>query len=94
MSKLPAPPKNCPLCDTMWSAINEHNNAHCYECGMDWSDMEDFHHVGQWIDVDGEPVHVLADPNMSEETRRAIESLVRAARKHLDSLPDEPPDEP
>lgn len=38
-------------------------------------------HVGQWMNVDGEPVHVLADPNMSEETQHALEELVRAARK-------------
>jgi len=50
---------------------------------MAWSEMEDFHHVGQWIDVDGEPVHVLADPNMSDETRRALQELVRAAKKMI-----------
>lgn len=41
-------------------------------------------HVGQWMDVDGEPVHVLADPNMSDETRDALTELVRAARKMVD----------
>lgn len=38
-------------------------------------------HVGQWIDVDGEPVHVLADRNLSEDVREALEELIRAARK-------------
>ena len=39
MNKLPAPPKNCPQCDVMWSMINEHNNAYCAECDLHWSDM-------------------------------------------------------
>jgi len=38
-------------------------------------------HVGMWLDVDGEPVHVLADPNMSEETAAAIAKIVRAVRE-------------
>lgn len=42
-------------------------------------------HVGQWINVDGEPVHVLADPNMSEETREALVALARAARKMVEN---------
>lgn len=41
-------------------------------------------HVGQWMDVDGKPVHVLADPNMSQETRDALSELVRAAMKWVD----------
>jgi len=84
MSRLPAPPKNCPLCDTMWAAINEQNNAYCAFDDMHWSEMEDFHHVGQWMYVDGEPVHVLAAPNMSDETYIALQELVRAAKKMLD----------
>jgi hypothetical protein len=44
---------------------------------------DDLHggHMGQWIDVDGEQVHVLADPNMDEKTANAIAELVRAVRK-------------
>lgn len=42
-------------------------------------------HVGQWLDVDGEHVHILADPNMSEETAEALRKLVRAVRKQLDT---------
>lgn len=38
-------------------------------------------HRTMYLDVDGEPVRVLADPNMSDETRAAIEKLVRAARR-------------
>lgn len=41
-------------------------------------------HIGQYLDVDGEPVHLLADPNMSKESAEAISDLVRAARKYLD----------
>lgn len=46
-------------------------------------------HVGQWINVDGEPVHVLADANMSDATRDALVTLARAARKMVDErVPD------
>jgi hypothetical protein len=38
-------------------------------------------HVGMWLDVDGEPVHMLADPNMSEETKNALAELVRLVRE-------------
>lgn len=36
---------------------------------------------GFWMEVDGSPIHVNGDPNMSEETREAIANLFRAARK-------------
>lgn len=42
-------------------------------------------HEGFWVDIDGEPVHFLADPNMSEETANALAELVRAARKAIDA---------
>jgi hypothetical protein len=42
-------------------------------------------HIGQWMNVDGEPVHVLADPNMSDGTRDALLELVRAARKMVEN---------
>lgn len=45
-------------------------------------------HDGQWMDVDGEPVHVLADPAMSDATRKALEDLVRHTRKMLDAMPE------
>lgn len=41
-------------------------------------------HEGFWMDVDGEPVHMLADPNMSEETAEALSEVVRAARRMLE----------
>lgn len=41
-------------------------------------------HVGFFADVDGEPIHVLGDPNMSEETLNALRELARAARKAID----------
>lgn len=46
-------------------------------------------HVGQWLNVDGGPVHLLADANMSAETANALAELVRAARKQMaDRKPD------
>lgn len=39
------------------------------------------------MNVDGEPAHFLADPNMTPETWAALESLVRAARVELDKMP-------
>lgn len=39
------------------------------------------------MDVDGDPVHFLADPNMTPETKAALEALVRAAKKHMDDKP-------
>lgn len=41
-------------------------------------------HTGFWLNVDGEGVHVLGDPSMSEETANALRELVRAARKHVE----------
>lgn len=41
-------------------------------------------HEGFYMDVDGEPVHMLADPNMSPETAEALAKLVRHVRKLLD----------
>ena len=44
-------------------------------------------HVGMWLNVDGEPVHMLADPAMSDKTAKALAELVRAARKMIDAIP-------
>jgi len=44
-------------------------------------------HKGFYMDVDGEPVHMLADPNMTPETQAALEALVRAARKMVEAMP-------
>lgn len=44
-------------------------------------------HKGFYMDVDGDPVHFLADPNMTPETKAALEALVRAAKKHMDDKP-------
>ncbi len=41
-------------------------------------------HVGQWLDVDGEAVHILAAPDMSEETAEALRELVRIARREIE----------
>lgn len=41
-------------------------------------------HVGFWTQVDGEPVHMLADPDMSPETAEALAHVIRAARKMVE----------
>jgi len=48
-------------------------------------------HVGMWLDVDGEPIHVLADPNMSEETANALREITRAVRR-MDAEQSKPAD--
>lgn len=55
----------------------------------DEDDTEDFPdpyggHVGFFVDVDNEPMHVLGDPNMSEETLNALKAMARAARKAIE----------
>lgn len=35
------------------------------------------------MDVDGIPTHFLADPNMTPETKAALEGLVRAVRNQV-----------
>lgn len=51
-------------------------------------------HVGFYADVDGEPMHVLGDPNMSDETLKALQAMARAARKAIEdgTLPREDDD--
>jgi hypothetical protein len=44
-------------------------------------------HNSFYMDIDGEPVHMQANPNMSPETEAALVALVRAARKMLDAIP-------
>lgn len=59
---------------------------------LDMSPPADLHggHVGMWMEADGEPFHVLGDPNMSEETAEALRQVVRAARRMVDKgKPDE-----
>lgn len=46
-------------------------------------------HTGFWIDVDGEGAHVLGDPNMSEETAKALAEVIRAVRKNYPEEPTE-----
>lgn len=38
-------------------------------------------HKGQWVMIDGEPIHILAAPNVSEETLQGMAEIVRAVRK-------------
>jgi hypothetical protein len=45
-------------------------------------------HTGFYIDhpdLQGEPIHVLGDPNMDQKTRLAIVELAKAARRYLDA---------
>lgn len=44
-------------------------------------------HNSFYFNVDGEWVHMQADPNMTPETEAALVELVRAVRKHIDTLP-------
>jgi hypothetical protein len=41
-------------------------------------------HRGFLIDVDGQPVHVLGDPNMPEKTREALREVARLARRAVE----------
>jgi hypothetical protein len=66
----------------------------CSECVWDefTDDLEDIPdnpdfegHVGFWMDVPGAaPIHVLGDPNMSEETANALRKLAEAAQKYVE----------
>lgn len=40
-------------------------------------------HTGFWIDVDGQPVHVLGDPEMSKDLIEALADMAREARKMI-----------
>jgi hypothetical protein len=41
-------------------------------------------HVGFWAEVNGQPIHFLGDPGMSEETLDALKEVARAAMKWMD----------
>lgn len=41
-------------------------------------------HVGFWVEVDGQPVHMLGDLHMSEETLDAVKEIARAAMRMLE----------
>lgn len=49
-------------------------------------------HVGFWADVDGQPIHILGDPNMSEETLNALKEMARAVLKQQ-AQKDAPPND-
>lgn len=38
-------------------------------------------HIGQWVMVDGEPIYILAAPNVSAETIQGMAEIVRTVRK-------------
>lgn len=40
---------------------------------------------GFYMNVDGEPVHMLADSDMTEKELDLLENIVRAARKRMDA---------
>ncbi len=52
---------------------------------------EEIQHDGFFTTVDGNPVHIQGDPNMSDETMAALANVIRAAIKQVDS--DNPPSE-
>ena len=47
-----------------------------------FTDLHGGHH-DVTLDVDGEQVRMLADPNMSEETKEALRNLYRAAKQQV-----------
>lgn len=49
-------------------------------------------HQGFWMNVDGEMVHMLADPEMSAETAEALGMLVKHVRKLMDEGHFDDPD--
>lgn len=60
--------------------------AYCGETDCDETCTIVLHdgHEGMWLEVDGEPVHMLADPDMSDETAEALREMVQAARRMMD----------
>lgn len=42
-------------------------------------------HVGFWVEVDGQPAHVLGDPNMDDKTAAALAELIRCAIRAVDN---------
>jgi plasmid maintenance system antidote protein VapI len=41
-------------------------------------------HEDVWIEVDDHQQHVLGDPNMSEETKKALAEMIKAVTKAID----------
>ncbi|GIK63853.1 MAG: hypothetical protein BroJett018_16470 [Chloroflexota bacterium] len=62
---------------------------HCDDCDFTWDKADLEEHWGSfdqgfYTEVDGQAIHVLGDPNMSEETFEALKELARLAMKAVD----------
>jgi len=42
-------------------------------------------HKGFWIDVDGQPIHILGDPEMSKELVEALANMARELRRGVEA---------
>lgn len=42
-------------------------------------------HQGFWSQADGQPIHILGDPNMSDETLHAIQELAKAVMHMMEN---------
>jgi len=82
----------CPNCGAVFGG-DEYVSQRCSACGwqngdkLDTEDDDEFPseelggHQDVWIEVDGKQQRVLADPNMSEETKKALAEMIKAATR-------------
>ncbi len=61
--------------------------------GMPKNHLQKRKHVGFWVEVDGQLVHMLGDLHMSEETLDAVKEITRAAMRMLEKKAAEIEDE-
>lgn len=52
--------------------------------GMPKNHLQKRKHVGFWVEVDGQPIHMLGALHMSEETLDAVKEITRAAMRMLE----------
>lgn len=63
---------------------DEPSLADLYPLEVD-DDIDPRERTGFYTSVDGDPVHIQGDPEMNEETFQALQELIRAAQRALDS---------
>lgn len=73
----------CPVCGVVdsWGEYIDNDEADEFNdlCSHLWGG-----HQGFDIRVDGQPAHVLGDPNMSPETQAALSELIRCVYRALE----------
>jgi hypothetical protein len=52
--------------------------------GIEFPSEEHVGHKDVWIEVDGHQQRVLGDPNMSEETKKALAAMIKAATEAVE----------